>query len=203
MTPTLFLLSPASCTGKRAQMLLRDGAEFALAVRVRSDDGAPIGEVFAFLSGLYFRGKLAYARRFARPPAGVAGVQVITASRGLLDADTHVTLDDLREFSTASIDIGNDAYRAPLEAASALLARRSKRARAVLLGSIATDKYVGILQTAFENRLVFPRAFVGRGDMSRGGLLLRCAEAGEELEYVPIAGAVRRGQRPPRLPRKR
>jgi hypothetical protein len=35
--------------------------------------------------------------------------------------------------------------------------------------------------------------------MSRGGLLLRCARAGEELTYVPVQGAVRHGPRPPKL----
>ena len=35
--------------------------------------------------------------------------------------------------------------------------------------------------------------------MSRGGLLLRCVAAGEELPYVPVKGAVRHGPRPPKL----
>jgi len=35
--------------------------------------------------------------------------------------------------------------------------------------------------------------------MSRGGLLLRCVEEARELDDVPLAGAVRRGRRPPRL----
>src|SRR5690606_12169773 len=80
----VFLLSPASCGGRRAQLLLREAADFPLARRLRSD-GAPLGEVFSFLSGLYFRGKLTYATRFARPPQGVRGVHVITTSSGLLD----------------------------------------------------------------------------------------------------------------------
>ena len=56
-----------------------------------------------------------------------------------------------------------------------------------------------VLLDAFGERLVFPIAFVGRGDMSRGGLLLRHAREGRELEYVPVRGAVRHGQRPPKL----
>src|SRR5262249_61742093 len=48
-------------------------------------------------------------------------------------------------------------------------------------------------------RLVFPAEFVGRGDMSRGGLLLRSARDRRELTYLPVAGAVRRGVRPARL----
>jgi hypothetical protein len=69
----------------------------------------------------------------------------------------------------------------------------------VLLGSIATGKYADILMEAMGERLVFPREFVGRGDMSRGGLLLRQVREGRELEYIPVAGAVRHGQRPPKL----
>src|SRR5690606_20239197 len=60
----VFLLSPAHCGGRRAQLLLNEAAEFPLAQRIRSPEGAPLGEVFSFLSGLYFRGKLTYARRF-------------------------------------------------------------------------------------------------------------------------------------------
>jgi hypothetical protein len=69
----------------------------------------------------------------------------------------------------------------------------------VLLGSIATAKYSSILSEAFRERLRFPSSFIGRGDMSRGGLMLRCARAGRELEYVPLSGAPTRGSRPPRL----
>jgi hypothetical protein len=70
----------------------------------------------------------------------------------------------------------------------------------VLLGSIASPKYVDVLLDIFGNRLRFPRDFVGRGDMSRGGLLLRRAREGVELEYARIAGAARHGARPPKLP---
>jgi len=35
------------------------------------------------------------------------------------------------------------------------------------------NTYVGALAAAFGDRLRFPVEFVGRGDMSRGGLLLR------------------------------
>src|SRR5258705_137811 len=70
----------------------------------------------------------------------------------------------------------------------------------VLLGSIATGKYVDCLLEVFGPRLVFPAAFVGRGDMSRGGLLLRAARSGKELAYTPIAGATLHGPRPPKLP---
>src|SRR5262249_32645808 len=71
----------------------------------------------------------------------------------------------------------------------------------VLLGSIASDKYVELLLEILGQRLLFPVDFVGRGDMSRGGLMLRAARSGTELPYGPVQGAVRRGPRPPRLPR--
>src|SRR6185295_2517356 len=96
----VFLLSPAHCGGERAKLLFRPQARFELAVQLRTPMGAPLGQVFAFLSGLYFRGKLAYARRFANPPpvygAGDPHGQLInTTNRGLLPVDTHVTLNDL------------------------------------------------------------------------------------------------------------
>jgi hypothetical protein len=81
------------------------------------------------------------------------------------------------------------------------LARDLATSEFILLGSIATGKYVDVLSEAFGERLRFPRDFVGRGDMSRGGLLLQCAREGRELEYVPVAGAVRHGERPPKLPK--
>jgi hypothetical protein len=59
---------------------------------------------------------------------------------------------------------------------------------------------VDVLLQIFGSRLTFPLAFVGRGDMSRGGLLLRSAAAGAELQYVPVLGTKRHGPRPPKLP---
>src|SRR5258708_2661498 len=96
----IFLLSPASASGPRAQAVFRDPGAFPVARALRSREGAPIGEVFAFLSGLYFRGKLAYARAFAQAPAGVAGALVITSTRGLVHADERIRLADLAEFAT-------------------------------------------------------------------------------------------------------
>lgn len=199
-SPQVFLLSPASCSGRRATMLMNERAEFFLARQVRSE-GATLGEVFSFLSGLYFRGKLTYARAFERPAAGTAGIGIITTSRGLLSPDTIVRLDDLREFAGVPIDAEEARYRKPLIRDAAALAEQLPAAgRVVLLGSIASDKYVEILHAAFGERLVFPQAFVGRGDMSRGGLLLRSVDLGEELSYVPVMGSMRRGARPSRLP---
>jgi hypothetical protein len=153
----------------------------------------PVGELFAHMSGLYFRGKLTYARRFGLP-------LVITPDRGLMPADTAITADVLMRFAKADISVDNPEYREPLEATARALARLAgKRAEFVLLGSVASQKYVDVLSRIFGARLIFPLSFVGRGDMSRGGLLLRAAAAGSELEYIPVVGAVRHGVRPPKL----
>jgi hypothetical protein len=197
----VFLLSPAHCGGERAQMVVREQAQFPLARQLRDGDGAPIGEVFSFLSGLYFRGKLAYARRFADPPPGVPGALVITPTRGLWPVDTPVTRRDLLEFAAVDIHEHDSRYRRPLQRDARWLEAHAAHAELVLLGSIASSKYVSVLGEVLGERLKFPPDFVGRGDMSRGGLLLRCARAGLELPYAPVAGAIRHGQRPPKLPR--
>jgi hypothetical protein len=164
-----------------------------------------LGELFTFLSGLYFRGKMAYATAFASPPPDCPGVLVITPCRGLLPPETLIKAGDLRAF--AATDIGEDveAYTRPLSRAAGRLARcAGPGTDIVLLGSIASGKYLKVLVERFGQRLLFPRDFVGRGDMSRGGLLLRRAEDGEELEYTPAQGAVRHGKKPPKLaPRPR
>jgi hypothetical protein len=194
VTPRLFLLSPAHCGGERAALLFSPRAGFDLARRLRAD-GAALGEVFSFLSGLYFRGKLAYAARFGVP-------LVITPDAGLRPPDTRVTLATLRASARVDIHAANPRYRRPLLAsARAVAGTLGPDAPVTLLGSIASDKYVGALLEVFGERLTFPAEFVGRGDMSRGGLLLRCVRAGTELDYVAVAGAVRHGPRPPRLTR--
>lgn len=204
MGPTrVFLLSPAFCGGKRAQMVMRDAASFPLAERLRRG-GATLGEVFAFLSGLYFRGKLAYAGAFAAPPAGVPGALVITPTRGLMDPAEPITLDDLNEFAAGAVALDDPRYREPLERdARAVATAAGESCGMVLLGSVASGKYVDVMAGAFGTRLLFPVEFVGRGDMSRGGLMLRAADSGAELEYAPVVGAVRRGPRPPKLAPRR
>lgn len=194
----IFLLSPAFCAGERAKLLFNPAADFPLAVQLR-ERGVPIGELFTFLSGLYFRGKLAYSRAFARAPRGAPGVLVITPTRGLVDPDTVLTLDELSEFAKVNIAEQCERFLAPLVRDASAIAGSSGRAHAILLGSIATDKYVSTLAAAFGDRLRFPEEFVGRGDMSRGGLLLRSVRDARELTYLPVAGAMRRGARPPRL----
>ena len=197
----IFLLSPAQCSGLRARLLLSPRAEFPLARQLRAA-GAPLGEVFTFLSGLYFRGKLAYARAFATPPDGLpGGVLVITPSAGLQPPEAPVTRRTVQRFARVDIARSGPQFRRPLLAdARALAARLGPGDEVVLLGSIASTKYVDVLASVFGARLCFPPDFVGRGDMSRGGLLLRCVAEGRELPYVSVVGAVRRGPRPPRLP---
>lgn len=178
-------------------MLLNPSATFDLAQRIRAS-GAPIGEVFSFLSGLYFRGKLAYATAFGDPAGGF----VITTDRGLVTSDTTVTRADLLAFSNVDLATAGERYVAPLrEHSEELAARLDDLSSVVLLGSIATGKYCDTLTAIFGERLLFPTSFVGRGDMSRGGLLLRHAREGRELEYAPVVGAVRHGKRPPKLER--
>lgn len=182
-------------------MIVSENARFDLAVRLRQE-GAPLGEVFSFISGLYFRGKLAYAQRFADARAGVPGAYVITASGGLIPPESLITIELLRAISAAPIDVTDQRYREPLERdARAICEFAGPKCEVVLLGSIATPKYVEPLLEIFGERLLFPVEFVGRGDMSRGGLMLRSARAGEQLRYVPVATAVRHGPRPAKLPR--
>jgi hypothetical protein len=194
----IFLLSPAHCGGRRAQILLNERAAFPLAVELRSAGGVAVGTAFSFLSGLYFRGKLAYAERFARPPADTIGVQVITTDRGLLPGDARIGVEDLRSFGTVDISQEQPDYRLPLERDVRLL-QQLERVELILLGSVATGKYVDVLLEIMGERLLFPTEFVGRGDMSRGALLLQAVRNGTELSYQPVAGALRRGARAPRV----
>jgi hypothetical protein len=200
----IFLLSPAYAGGRRAKMILSDRAQFELARKLRGKRGATIAEVFTFLSGLYFRGKFAYATAFARAARGTPGVFVITPTRGLVDATTRIHLEDLREFAAVDIHEGDSRYRLPIERDARRLAKRLPlESEVILLGSIATGKYVDVLLATFGERLRFPSAFIGRGDMSRGGLMLRCAVDRQELTYTAVAGAVVNGKRPPKLAPRR
>jgi hypothetical protein len=197
----IFLLSPAYAGGERARMILNDRAQFELARKLRSKNGAPIADVFTFLSGLYFRGKIAYATAFARPARGTPGALVITPTRGLIDTRARICLGDLREFAAVDIHEDDPRYRLPIERdARRLASKLSTESEVILLGSIATGKYVEVLLANFGDRLRFPSEFVGRGDMSRGGLMLRCAADDQELSYIRVAGAIVNGKRPPKLP---
>jgi hypothetical protein len=200
-TNRVFLLSPANAAGKRAQLLLREEAMFGLAQRLRNG-GLALGEAFTFISGLYFRGKLEYATAFAAPPDGAAGVLVITACGGLMSPDALITQSDLCEISAAPVDASEPRYRIPLERDARRLHKQlGDDCEVVLLGSVATPKYVEPLLAIFGEKLVFPLEFAGRGDMSRGGLMLRCVREKVELTYVPIATGKRHGPRPAKLPK--
>ncbi len=195
----IFLLSPANLAGIRAGYVLNQSADFDLAQRLRRE-GLPLGELFSFVSGLYFRGKLAYARAFAAAPVGLPGAFVITTTSGLLRPDTVVAVDQLREWAGNDIDSADRRYRTALDRDCGLLLERfGNSCDVVLLGSIATSKYVDPLLEVFGKQLLFPSDFVGRGDMSRGGLLLRSVEARQELTYTPVLNAIRHGKRPPKL----
>jgi hypothetical protein len=188
--PRIFLLSPAHLGGERARILLRPEAEFDLAQRVRRREGAPVAEIFAFLSGLYFRGKVTYAAAFAGAPDGVAPAYVITSNRGLVTMDTCFNRQGLARLGTVDIDARDPRYRRPIVRDARALQRQIGNALVVLLGSVATAKYVEVLHDVFGDRLHFPREFLGRGDMSRGSIMLRAARENLELDYAAVAPLV-------------
>ena len=199
--PTLFLLSPARSGGPRAGQLARSSGE--LGVQLRAGD-ALLGHVFVWLSALYFRGKLTYARAFADPSPGCEGVLVMAPGLGLCTPETRISDVDLRAMGT--VEVESEPFVTMLRRDATRIAREIRAdTQVVLLGSIASGKYVDTLIEVFGARLVFPAEFVGRGDMSRGGMMLRAARDEKELTYAMVAGAIRRGKRPPklgRLPRK-
>lgn len=182
----IFLLSPAHAGGRRAALLLRPRASFALARQIQLGS-ASLGEVFSFCSGLYFRGKLAYAQRFGRAPKPLTTIQVITPSRGLVAADTLVGVEDLHEFARIPVDSSEPRFTEPLVRTVTALAG-SRDTEFVFLGSVATGKYLDTLLPIFGPRLLFPADFIGRGDMSRGALLLRSVASDQELPYLPVQG---------------
>jgi hypothetical protein len=186
-TGKVFLLSPANLSGRRGAMLFNPAAQFQLARELRSPTGAPLGELFSFVSGLYFRGKLAYARAFGHAPPGQTAVYVISAGGGLCTADERVSLERLQGWAKVSIHHENPHFTAPLiRHASALLEQATPNTRFVLLGSVASDKYVNPLGDVFGSNLLFPARFTGLGDMSRGALLLGAVRDRHELEYAPV-----------------
>lgn len=188
----IFLLSPASLQGIRAQQLTAPDAGFATARRYQSPEGVPIAEAFAFLSSLYFRGKIAYSRRFAAPPpmppdAPDLGTLVIAPGFGFVLPDWPITRERMETLKRTPVDLKCRAYTAPMrEQAQALREHLPEDTRVVLLGSVATGKYVDLLEPVFGERLLFPTAFVGQGDMKRGSLMLNATRDGVELEYSTL-----------------
>jgi hypothetical protein len=134
----IFLLSPANSSGVRARMLFSPHAESDLAHRLQNS-GATLGGVYSFISGLYFRGKLAYAETFKKPPPTIAGVHIITPAAGLLLPDSILTLAELRRITSTRVDPANPHYRKPLDRdLLRLRALLDADTQIVLLGSIAT-----------------------------------------------------------------
>lgn len=192
--PRVFLLSPAHVGGLRAQFLLSPKSPFPLALQFHGA-GATIAEVFTFASGLYFRGKITYAMHFADRTRGDL-IRVITSNTGLVDPTKLIGPRELAAYGATDIDADDPQYRRPLLRDARRLARQlGAQGEAVLLGSIATPKYRDVLLEVFGERLLFPGDFVGRGDMSRGALLLRAAKADHELDYTTVADAVLTGKR--------
>lgn len=177
---TVFLLSPANLSGKRGALLFGAAGKSELRRQLQSPHGAPLGEVFSFVSSLYFRGKAAYANAF-----GTA--RVMTAGGGLCGLDTPVTQERLEGWQRVQVSDRNPHFTAPLvRHASELLDASDQHTRFILLGSIASNKYVAPLLEVFGPRLLYPSSFAGLGDMSRGSLLLRAVRDGIELDYTPV-----------------
>ena len=188
MPDTIFLLSPANLNGIRARQLTSPRGNFPAAQAYRSPAGVPIGEAFAFMSALYFRGKITYALRFAAPPPSAeGGVFVIAPGFGLVPPDWTIDQSRMKRLRKTKVDPRVAGYKRPLVRDARLLTTTlTDDTRVVLLGSIATGKYVDVLWPIFGDRLLFPRSFVGIGDMSRGSMMLRAAASGEELEYATL-----------------
>ena len=149
----------------------------------RSAEGVPIGLAFAFMSALYFRGKITYALHFA----GMENVHVIAPGFGLVSPDWRITPERLKVLQRTPVDVRKTNYRRPLTRdARELAGRIDDDTNVILLGSVASGKYVDILWPIFGERLRFPATFAGLGDMSRGGLLLRAVRANRELQYTTL-----------------
>ena len=184
---SIFVLSPANLSGRRADLILRADARCDLGIRLRLA-GAPLGEIFSFVSGLYFRGKLAYASAFSESEKAAGdSVFIITSGHGLVSPGALTHTDQLREMADVPIHASNPQYRVPLERdLTRLAAELDERDRVVLLGSVATPKYVDPLSNILGDRLMIPAAFIGLGDMGRGSLMLRAVRDAKELVYVSV-----------------
>ncbi|HEV2855480.1 MAG TPA: hypothetical protein VHC97_21990 [Thermoanaerobaculia bacterium] len=198
--PRVFLLSPASVDGVRAAQLTSPRARFGAAQRYRSPEGVTVEEAFTFMSSLYFRGKITYARHFAAPPPELAlgteddGILVIAPGYGLVPPSWRITRERMKKLSRTPVDLKNRSYCEPLQAHAEQLREIAPGSRVVLLGSVATGKYVDVLLPVFGDQLLFPREFAGAGDMKRGGMLLRAVREERELEYVTLDAPRRRAR---------
>jgi hypothetical protein len=185
--PTIFLLSPARLDGERGRALLDGKGASALMGELRSAHGCSVEAVFCFVSSLYFRGKAAYARAFGVRTAPLPSAYVMTAGGGLLSLDEPVTVARLEGWSRVAVSPDNPHFVAPLlRHATGLLDACDQATRFVLLGSVASRKYVGPLLDVFGERLLYPSELAGRGDMARGKLLLAAAREQRELGYASV-----------------
>ena len=149
-----------------------------------------IGEAFAFMSALYFRGKIAYALHFG----GADNSFVIAPGFGLVPPTLTLDQQRMKKMSRTDVDVKDKAYvRTLRDTATNVATSLDGDAEVVLLGSVASGKYVDVLLPIFGDRLRFPHAFAGLGDMSRGGLMLRAVRANHELEYVTLDKPRHRG----------
>jgi hypothetical protein len=198
--PRIFLLSPASTEGLRAQQLTSPRARFGAAERYRSPEGVTIAEAFTFMSSLYFRGKIGYARHFAAPPPEMTlgteddGILVIAPGFGLVPPSWRITAEEMKKLRRTPVDLKSRAYCAPMKKHVEQLRDLAPTSWVVLLGSVATGKYVDLLLPALGDRLLFPRDFAGAGDMKRGGMMLRAVREDQELAYVTLAAPRRRAR---------
>jgi hypothetical protein len=198
--PRVFLLSPASLDGVRAEQLTSPRARFDAARLYRSPEGVAIEEAFTFMSSLYFRGKITYARHFASPPPELAlgtgddGILVIAPGFGLVPPGWRITRERMKKMRRTPVDLRVPDYCEPLRRHAEQLREIAPSSRVVLLGSVATGKYVDLLLPVFGDRLLFPRDFAGAGDMQRGGMLLRAVREDRELEYVTLDAPRRRAR---------
>lgn len=192
MSAKIFLLSPANASGLRAKQLTSPNSNFEAARLYRTAEGVPISLAFAFMSALYFRGKIAYALHFADPTP--EGVFVIAPGFGLVPWDWRITAERMAVMAKTDVDVRVTKYRKPLERDTRALAKTLDAAdEVVLLGSVASGKYVDVLLPLLGHRLRFPAMFAGMGDMARGGLLLRAVRANRELEYTTLDAPRHRG----------
>lgn len=192
----IFLLSPANTSGIRAKQFMSSRSNSDVVRMYRSPEGVPIALAYTYMSSLYFRGKIGYALHFADPPAGVdgTGIYVIAPGFGLVPPEWRVTQERMETLRKTPVDMKNRTYvRTLRNTAEELAAKLGRGTPVVLLGSVASGKYVDVLLPIFREQLRFPKLFAGLGDMSRGGLMLRAVRADKELEYTTLDAPRHRG----------
>ena len=120
-------------------------------------------------------------------------MHIITPTRGLVPAETLIGLRELSEFASVPVHPKEPRFTDPLRQSIQAMST-FEMPEVILLGSVATGKYTDTLLPLLGDRLLFPADFAGRGDMSRGALLLRSVAADQELHYVPVTAACLQGR---------